>query len=712
MLLPCLGYNIISMNSWGEYMMSTNKREGVIMADLIITNMGIKKSLRQYDYLKSISEYIWNGFDAGASKISINTKENNLKNVESISIEDNGYGINKNKLNLTFTPIFDSDKMIDPNERRNTSTTHGKNGYGRLTFFCFASDAKWDTVYKDEIANKNYKYSIKINENSLNSYIDSVVVETKNDSGTIVNLYNFNRFIDIPLLIEHIKKEFCWYLELNLNKGYEIRINGLILDYSEMVLDREEESISFNATKTGFHIKYVQWRDQLLSNEYSRYYFINSNGKEMHKETTLLNKKSDQFYHSIFITSSLFDNFDFKNLSDQISFSHNRKGDEFKFLTCFIEKLLHSKRKPFLKKSTERLIKDLNKVKAYPEFDKNNFMDVYRKSQLDNMIVTLYQAQPQIFSSLNDIQKKTFVRFLNVIMDSDEKQHLFEILEDIIELETSEKEELSKLLKVNSMSNIIRSIKFINDRYKAIEQLRLLVFKKDIKANEVYHIQTFIESHYWIFGEKYNLVTAAEPNFGEALRRYCYYLTGETKKKVISHKDKLKQMDIFAIRQDKQNDIISNIVIELKHPNILIGMDELNQVKKYMGVIFNQSEFNANNMCWEFYLIGNKFDTSGYIEGEIESHKNHGERSLVHCVPRYKIYVKTWSEIITEFELRHNFINEKLQLERNRLINKTFVSADEIVEDINVNSAICSGELLVPIEAAISSSVNTTHTLS
>ena len=56
--------------------------------------------------------------------------------------------------------------------------------------------------------------------------------------------------------------------------------------------------------------------------------------------------------------------------------------------------------------------------------------------------------------------------------------------------------------------------------------------------------------------------------------------------------------------------------------------------------ILEQDEFNASNVTWEFYLIGNDFDKSKYIEREIQSAKSHGEKSLVQVVDNYKIYVK------------------------------------------------------------------------
>ena len=222
-----------------------------------------------------------------------------------------------------------------------------------------------------------------------------------------------------------------------------------------------------------------------------------------------------------------------------------------------------------------------------------------------------------------------------------------------------------------------------------------LVFNQDLEANERDHIQKFVENHYWIFGEQYHLVTAAEPKFEEALRRYTYLLRGEKPIVSIDHPDKNKEMDIFMVRQLLNNSSINNVVVELKHPQKKLGSKELEQVKKYMGVILEQDEFNASNVTWEFYLIGNDFDKSKYIEREIQSAKSHGEKSLVQVVDNYKIYVKKWSEIFTEFDLRHKFLYDKLELEKAQL-NMDARSANEIISNIHSNSAVQPSQRVIP----------------
>ncbi|MFC1910452.1 ATP-binding protein, partial [Chloroflexota bacterium] len=184
----------------------------------------------------------------------------------------------------------------------------------------------------------------------------------------------------------------------------------------------------------------------------------------------------------------------------------------------------------------------------------------------------------------------------------------------------------------------------------------------------------------------YHLVTAAEPKFEQALRKWIYLLRGEDKDIKVDHPDKQGEMDIFAVRQDYQNDIIKSIVVELKHPLIKLGKPELDQVDKYLDVIFKQPEFNGSNMYWEFYLIGNSLDTTGYIERQYKMAEVYGEKSLVFKNPRYKTYVKMWSEVFNDFELRHKFLNDKLGIERDKLLGE-HNNAGDIISNQDKNTA-------------------------
>lgn len=680
------------------------------MEQIRITVPGIKKSLRNFDVKKAISEYIWNGFDAGANVVEIEFDDNQIGGIESLRIRDNGYGIDYQRLDKTFRPFFESEKALDDVVKRKAkiSAIHGKNGVGRLTFFTFAREANWYTVFEN--GGGKQQYVITIQTNTLNEYSSTLPETSQYAVGTMVEftdiqnltIYDFEE--DIPVFL---MKRFGWFLELNSARDFSITINGERLDYSGIVGERDDfvHHEHLDNEELTFDVRYVRWTNRLID-EYSHYYFVGSDKKERFKKTTTLNNKGDKFYHSVYIESGYFDvvtawddGGSWKEANGQMSLAIISQSDEaFKKLLTTIDLFLRNKRKPFLRKYTDTLINQYSKEGVFPQHN-GNAWDNRRHQELENVVRELYQIEPRIFSNLNVEQKKTLVHLLNLIMAEGERDSLLVVLQEVIDLEPSELEELAKLLRTSKLSNVVKTIRLIEDRYRAIEQLRALVFDVDIKANEPKHIQKMIENHYWVFGEQYHLVTAAEPKFEEALRRYIYLLRGEKSNPKLDHQNKKREMDIFMVRWAKLTNRINNIVVELKNPRIRLGSKEVEQVKRYMQVIQSESEFNAPNMTWEFYLVGNKFDTSGYIEGEIENARQHGEPSLVYAVQgkKYKIFVKTWSELFTEFELRHGFLLDRLKHEREQ-ISETYEDADTIIHAQHKNSAIRPPEIEVPKE--------------
>jgi len=665
-----------------------------------ITSKGIQKILKNYNPKLAVAEYLWNGFDAKANTITINYSANGLGHLESLAIADNGYGIDLNKLASKFNPFYDSEKAVEISSPKHTSIMHGKNGVGRLTFFTFAHNAKWTTTYKEK--DELVSGSIQISIEGLNTFQPTIFDKpVQNQTGTEVSFSNitiseaeFENSI-IPFLI----CEFCWFLELNKAKDYTIIINGVPLDFTKNILDFQDDiEIYYEPSKTNFKIKYIQWFES-LHKEFSKYYFLNGNGLEVYKDYTTLNKKGDEFYHSIFISSDFFNDFDFKSNEDEIQsklFGKAKSSPEYKYLIKEVNKILREKRKPFLRIYASRLVEKYEQDGVMPVYE-NEWEEKYKRPQLEETIIGLYEAQPKLFSSLNIEQKKTFVRLLDLLLDSNERENLFKIINEVVELEPEERADLANLFKTTKLNRIIETIKLIEDRYKTFYLLKDLVFNPDLKANEVHHLQKLIESHYWLFGEQYHLVTAAEPKFDEALRRYHYLLYQEDVDKKVEHPNKYKEMDIFACRQNVLINKIENIVIELKHPNIKLGRNQYIQVDKYLETILSESEFNAPNMAWEFYLIGNDFDSSGFIERQIETSANHGIPSLIHWHDkgRVKVYAKRWSELFTEFEIKHKFLNDKLKLEREQLTNE-LKTAKEVIEIAQQNTAVQPAEVKIP----------------
>ena len=628
------------------------------MKNILITPEGIKTNLKNVKPLEAICEYIWNGFDAGASQIKVYLHTNELGLINMVSVMDNGTGIVYHELPYKFQP-FNESKKARQSSRSNHSLPHGRKGIGRLTFFSFAQMARWDTVY--EKGGKKYQYYIDMNKDSLNEYDDNGGKEPVETSASVGTKVTFTQLIALSKdeIIDEIKNEFFWFIELNKSNQYEIWVDDELISYEDIVMNRIELDMKQFKLEHEYDVTFVQW-NRSLGQEYSKFYFIDSNDKERYKETTRLNKKSDEFYHSIYIKSSFFDEFKFENteIEGQIGIFPNKNDPEFKVLIDVINRYLVEFRKNYLKAASDKYIDSLIKKEVYPEFDKNNFMDMYRKKELDNLVETLYTAQPRIFTGLNDDNKKIMIHLLQLIMDNSNKPELFEVLQQVIDLDEDEIKELAEVLKYTTLNNITKVIKLLQDRLKVIQGLKEIVFDDKQFAREVEHIQEVVEKHYWLFGEQYNLITAAEPDFELALKGLLIATKGDDSK-------------------------------------VPIGEEQLTQFKKYMRVIKSDDRFNASNVKWTYFLVGNRFNKNGYIQDEIEGHKTLGEPHLVHADSNgnNKIYVLTWSDIFDDFSLRHEYLMRKLELEKEIWLKK-HDSIENVVEDIKENSATLDSALI------------------
>lgn len=665
--------------------------------DVIITTEGIISTLEnkytENTFYKSIAEYIWNGFDAGATTVEVLYDISNGGTFKLLKIIDNGCGINHSQLSNKFRPFHVSEKKkknIDDSDI--VLTMHGKNGVGRFSFFTFSNVATWDTVYREGVRNYRYQTSIEVNRLEHFSGLDVTPEETTDSEGTTVTFTLFKRppknskskkeETREQQMLVFLKNEFGWFMELKKPLGYKLLINGEELDYSNLIGQTDITKIEYNGNV--FEVRYLQWINQL--DEYSKFYYLDHNYKLSYKENTTFNNQGDHFYHSVFVSSQYFESFNAKDTGDTKLSGGSRSDSTFKYLKKELETFLRIKRKPFLKEHAKKVIESLEKEGIILRENKNDF-ELILIDDLECVLSELYTTQPKAFNDLKTEQKKILVGLFAKILVSDEREEVISIIEQVVNLSPEEKKQWAEILKLTDMSRINRTLNLLKDRYHVVDFLKQIIFNKDLGANEIKHLQKIVENHTWIFGEQYSLVAAAEDNFEKALRKHQSIL-GINDDPSVDHPNKYKQVDLLLCRQSKKSNCVNNLIVELKHPSKKIGMNELNQIKMYMHTILEIPQFNANGYTWDFILVGTSVDT--YVDAELESYRMRGEDGLVHNVKNYKIYIKKWSDVLNECELRHGFLQEKLEFDKNKLYLEV-TSADEAVELSKHNSArICS----------------------
>ena len=77
-----------------------------------ITSKSIQRILQRITPERAIAEYVWNGFDANATEVSINVvySDNEFGLADSIEVKDNGDGICHEQLGEKFKVFYDSNK--------------------------------------------------------------------------------------------------------------------------------------------------------------------------------------------------------------------------------------------------------------------------------------------------------------------------------------------------------------------------------------------------------------------------------------------------------------------------------------------------------------------------------------------------------------------------------------------------------------------------
>lgn len=137
------------------------------------------------DCQDAICEYIWNGFEADATKVLVNIIGGNMQETPEIHISDNGTGINHASLHNTFGAFLSSQKK-SLRIRLKSATNKGK---GRFSYTAISSSAIWDTIYADDTG--MHKYAIQLDSANKVNVRESDVTDVsaaEHETGTTVRI--------------------------------------------------------------------------------------------------------------------------------------------------------------------------------------------------------------------------------------------------------------------------------------------------------------------------------------------------------------------------------------------------------------------------------------------------------------------------------------------------------------------------------------------
>ena len=611
-----------------------------------------------------------NGFEANATTISITHTINVLGGIEEICISDNGSGICFETIQDTFGAFLASQK----NALSLKIKSKVNQGKGRFAGFSFANRIKWDTVCAEN--GKNVQYSISVYSENKNEYEVTEKALTERSTGTTVIIGNVDQIlpeqVTILALEDTLLKEFAWYLYLNKERNVEILVNGERVDYTKYIDTRFSAKKDLLIDGIGLKIDVVVWKEKIR--EKFCIYFMNLEGVLKGRDTTSFNRNTVNFNHSVFVRSLCFDRDSDTSLTtddsgnEQIAFDDQPSNRTFlRKVKKEIQEAIDDALTAFLSAQATKAVQDMMDRESFPTFS-DDIPGQLQKKDLMTVTQELYKLDARIFYKLKPIQEKSLLGFINLLLQSEERENMLDIIESIVSLTPEQRKGFSDILKRTQLGNIIDTIQFIEDRYKVVEALKQVVFDYTDYANERYHVQKIVEQHYWLFGEQYNLVTA-DQRMQKALANYLNILYGSDAPDATLNPDQeeMRRMDIFLCGARKTEDSVGdeiqeNLVIELKAPKVVLTKKVLRQIEDYMDFVRKQPQFNTQLCRWRFIAVCNNVDDD--VRARYATNQTKGKKGLVFSVENYELYALTWADVFKSFELRHSFLLKKLKIDQ------------------------------------------------
>lgn len=617
------------------------------------------------DCKEAICEYIWNGFEAGATVVDVSFVGVPMQEAMSVRVADNGHGIEFDTLDQTFGAFLSSIK----NAASIRIKSQANKGKGRFSYLCFSHSAEWETVYEKDGVLKKYTISMSqvdrrnfgtsdVSDAAKSATTGTVVEFPLSDGATTDNL-------SYRSIYQKLFQEFSWFLYLNKSKNFTLKYEGIKLDYSQYIDEELSVNTEMEVEGEKFSVSLIVWKKSIDNS--SKIYYLSDTGEIHAARNTGFNKNTVEFYHNVFVSSNYITAQSTMFLQDgdtsQYTFEPQDNSRKiFGELRKAINKLIEAARKDFLIRQADKQLADMEERGSLPSFPKDEYGQL-RKKDFETITRELYCVEPKIFYRLNDKQEKSLLGFMNLLLSTEERENLLSIVEQVVSLTAEQRKNFADILQRTKLQFIVEAIGIIEKRMGIIQGLKQIVFDMDKFSNERDHIQKIIEQHFWLFGEQYHLLTA-DKTLATSLAEYekIIELQVASESSSMSKSKSIQRADVFLYTQRvKEDDSSEMLIIELKAPHVTLSTEVFSQVERYAYTIRKEPRFNGANRKWKFYAVCASVDDD--VKTKYNNFKQHGKLGLANIIENFEIYALSWDDIFQAFEARHKFLLEKLKLD-------------------------------------------------
>lgn len=611
----------------------------------------IKRNL-EVNAIDAVFEIIWNSCDADATNIEVDFYKNEMDNVDSCVVEDNGEGIDFDKIQDKFKFLGFSEKSMKEKTAKGRYL-HGRLGQGRYLALSVATQIVWETTYKKE---DNYcSYTITIRDNK--KIILSDVKKSKNGQiGTKCTIdFNGKKGVILNDYNKFKEKFICNFAPyLKSYNDIEISIDRQKVTIDEYINYISNDSFDFIDNEGVFHkiiLTFIQWKK---CNATKMLYFCNQKGSVLERALSIKKMKDcDAYLCSDYFTKD-------EKLSILKSYAMDNE------LTKIVDDAIECIEKILFDLYDEEIIREINKLKEdniypYSSLPKNQTEKAEQK-QFAVLAVEINKIIPQLKNATKTVKRVTYSLLKEAVKTAPDS--FTEIINNVIKLTNEQKDDLARLLKTTSLPAIIKTSKLVVDRLNFLDALNLMVYDDNVEKGikERTQFQKILLDNLWLFGEDYTY-GVDDVSVKNLLKKYVAKLgrkelCPQIEAEAATDLNKIPDICLFNKYPLGENRF-KNLVVEIKKPKKTLGKKEYDQIIAYHDIITKNAAFPGVTTKWHFILIGKDFDE--YVATRIKENEVRLGNNNIILTDNSKVTILSWGEIINNNKAKLDYLRQTLE---------------------------------------------------
>ncbi|WP_461034287.1 ATP-binding protein [Streptomyces mayteni] len=642
------------------------------------------------DPVGAVEELIWNALDAECDRVLVELETNELGGVDRVVVRDDGTGIAADMAASYFQPIGTSWKRaasLSPVKKR---MLHGKNGQGRIRAFALGTEIRWDSVADG--TNGRHRIVIESDRAGMEQFDISEPESVQAPTGTV---FTASGGTDLQKLTDRTTLTTltaAFALHLEAYPDITVEFDGERLDPAELQARVAEYALpsSNSAAGAGPLLKIIEWRRPVTRA------LILCDARGVSLAQLKPDIQAPGFHFTAYLSWSGFED---EQGTDPafVDWVSDERTEEV--ITAARDRL----RAHFRSRAEERrqeVVLGWRDEGVYPYAgEPADGRERAERETFDTVATTVAKHLPT-----GKRARKAILGLLRSTL-THEPTATLRILEEVFSLTKQEQTDLVRLLDRTRLSSLVKASTEVTGRLDFLAALEHLAFDPEAKGRvkERGELHRILESECWIFGEEYGLY-ASDRSLTHVLERHLELLgRPEPRGAEVRREDGRRGIvDLMLSRSGPlRKGERHHLIVELKRPSLVLGIKELEQLNSYAAAVMSDDRFRDTRVTWDFWLVGNNMTT---MLRDLAHQKNRTPGCAVDH-GAWRVWVRTWGEIIEDCAERLRFYQEELEYQSSSehamdyLIREHAEAVSSLVEEGALPVPTPRGEHSSPAEA-------------